>query len=461
MLSLYKKAVGEMRSSKWPSHHPFSWTFQANIHDYPDNEPINNTFDASNGKTDEERQAIAKHRILALGGPQPGIWRTCSHGKYPEHFLTWHRMYIYFFERIVEKLVGEPFALPYWTYAKDGHGQRVLPAEFVNANDSNAANSLYYGARNPEFLEPGHGFRTDGEVSSERAFRQAAWLVGHNTDGFSLSCENIPHGSVHVAVGTTEGMGATPKAARDPIFWLHHSNIDRLWESWRRPGPDGKSNRDSVSHSPWEDDWKNHLKFAFAGLDGERRDAVRVEMSVSDALVASSKLGIQYDHLEGAPVALGIAGEVDEAVSSTTLSKPTTPGTAQITTKDLPVGVGMSPAVDPPVALGFGAKPSTRYTLTVDVEAADQPGGAYDVYLKVLKSPGASEQVDELAGTFNLFAAQHVDHHVLRTTWKVDITDLVRSRLVDPRVPGNVTFRARYASPKVPVMVKSVRIEAR
>jgi tyrosinase len=21
-------------------------------------------------------------------------------------------------------------------------------------------------------------------------------------------------------------------AARDPIFWLHHANIDRLWEAW-------------------------------------------------------------------------------------------------------------------------------------------------------------------------------------------------------------------------------------
>jgi tyrosinase len=26
-------------------------------------------------------------------------------------------------------------------------------------------------------------------------------------------------------------------AAQDPIFWLHHSNIDRLWETWRnQPG---------------------------------------------------------------------------------------------------------------------------------------------------------------------------------------------------------------------------------
>ncbi|WP_374293736.1 tyrosinase family protein [Streptomyces olivochromogenes] len=26
-------------------------------------------------------------------------------------------------------------------------------------------------------------------------------------------------------------MGSVAGAARDPIFWLHHSNIDRLWSS--------------------------------------------------------------------------------------------------------------------------------------------------------------------------------------------------------------------------------------
>ena len=26
-------------------------------------------------------------------------------------------------------------------------------------------------------------------------------------------------------------------AALDPIFWLHHANIDRLWEVWRRNPP--------------------------------------------------------------------------------------------------------------------------------------------------------------------------------------------------------------------------------
>jgi tyrosinase len=447
MLALYKRAVAEMRSDKWPAHHPFSWTFQANIHDYPVNEPINVIFDLRRGRSVTEKQEIAQHRALALGTQQPGIWRTCSHHKYEEHFLSWHRMYVYCFERIVEKLVGEPFALPYWTYAKDSHGLRTLPSEFVNPQDGGEKNPLYYIERNPSFLPRGTGFRTGNEVSAAGAFRKTTWLDSRSTNGFSFTIEQTPHGNVHVAVGTTEGMGDTPKAARDPIFWLHHSNIDRLWESWRGPGADGKSDRDAVARSPLQADWRSHDKFAFAGPGGER-----IEMSVLEVLAASKKLGTQYDRLDDVPAAMGIAGDLDEAPPpATTLAKPATGGAGRITTEDAPVTVGMSPAVEPPVALGFGQRPSTRYSLIVEVEAEAAPGGAYDIYIKVPREPGAREYTDQLVGTFHLFGAHKMDQHALETTWKVDVTDLVRDRLVDPRVPGDVTFRARYATPKVPV----------
>jgi tyrosinase len=51
--------------------------------------------------------------------------------------------------------------------------------------------------------------------------------------------ERIPHGLVHVAVGgeTPPGlMTLFETAAQDPIFWLHHANLDRLWEAWLRRG---------------------------------------------------------------------------------------------------------------------------------------------------------------------------------------------------------------------------------
>ncbi|QIM22522.1 tyrosinase family protein [Phycicoccus sp. HDW14] len=69
-------------------------------------------------------------------------------------------------------------------------------------------------------------------------------------DGGAL--ENFPHGSVHMGVGGHAPdppglMSGFDTAAQDPIFWLHHSNIDRLWQAWLR--------RSGVKGNPSEPDW--------------------------------------------------------------------------------------------------------------------------------------------------------------------------------------------------------------
>ena len=35
-------------------------------------------------------------------------------------------------------------------------------------------------------------------------------------------------------------MGTFTSAARDPVFYAHHSNVDRLWDVWRFHLPDGE-----------------------------------------------------------------------------------------------------------------------------------------------------------------------------------------------------------------------------
>ncbi|HLY77782.1 MAG TPA: tyrosinase family protein, partial [Caulobacteraceae bacterium] len=44
------------------------------------------------------------------------------------------------------------------------------------------------------------------------------------------------------------GLMSDPRtAAVDPIFWVHHANIDRLWEVWRR--------RDARDLNPTDQAW--------------------------------------------------------------------------------------------------------------------------------------------------------------------------------------------------------------
>ena len=60
-------------------------------------------------------------------------------------------------------------------------------------------------------------------------------VTGFNTGGGDNGgLENVPHNAVHGQIG---GFMNDPRtAALDPIFWLHHCNIDRLWEVWRNQG---------------------------------------------------------------------------------------------------------------------------------------------------------------------------------------------------------------------------------
>src|SRR5262245_50518727 len=85
-IASFRRGVAEMkrRSNANPAD-PTGWTFQANIH---------GTYDT----------------------PARPDWNQCQHGSF--FFLSWHRMYVYFFERILRTASGDPiFALPYWNYS--------------------------------------------------------------------------------------------------------------------------------------------------------------------------------------------------------------------------------------------------------------------------------------------------------------------------------------------------------
>jgi tyrosinase len=96
-----------------------------------------------------------------------------------------------------------------------------------------------------EFDRPGHPRDTDVEVVP--AMSQPYFALTFPVQGFGGVdgpeplgglIEQEPHNLVHGNIGGATGlMRSTTVAGRDPIFWLHHANIDRLWEVWRRlPG---------------------------------------------------------------------------------------------------------------------------------------------------------------------------------------------------------------------------------
>lgn len=59
--------------------------------------------------------------------------------------------------------------------------------------------------------------------------------MGANNQGFDEALRQRPHNTMHTLIGGVTGdMTDQTMAAYDPIFWFHHSNIDRLWATWQR-----------------------------------------------------------------------------------------------------------------------------------------------------------------------------------------------------------------------------------
>ena len=173
----------------------------------------------------------------------------CPHGaaRRPD-FILWHRHYITYFERLCGELIGNPnFALPYWDWtANNGR----LPAPFFANGPLNVTfwrDRSDYQADNwgPERVTTNgtrgvtatRGLRDDPRFG--RAFepnRVNAILRETNFSIFQSQLEGSPHNNGHIITGGNTGHMVDGLSPLDPIFWLHHCNVDRMAAQWQRAG---------------------------------------------------------------------------------------------------------------------------------------------------------------------------------------------------------------------------------
>jgi tyrosinase len=169
--------------------------------------------------------------IGGLHGQPAPAW--CIHGA--PGFLTWHRAYLLVLEEALRQL-DPSITLPYWNWSSGPTTGVPDPCEsptYVDRNGDSVPNPLYAGPL------PG-GAMTDRAANIDsRSFDDLATsaqnaLTNSNFAGFQ-SALNGAHGGVHVRVGGD--MSSVPFAGFDPIFYLHHANVDRLWALWQSSHP--------------------------------------------------------------------------------------------------------------------------------------------------------------------------------------------------------------------------------
>lgn len=232
----YGKAVAALKQR--PITDPTSWRYMAAVHGYPGH--------------DADPFAVAGE-AMPSGPDQTAFWNQCQHHSW--FFLPWHRAYLAAFEQIVADAVvqaGGPdgWALPYWNYdykdpdpalPSDNPGvdqYRALPPAFQDDESALFVQQRDLPGETPPYILPQdaslnclthQGF--DDPRPGDYGFGGPKTGFHHGSDGAEGWLEQVPHDSVHGDVGGF--MGAFETAALDPIFWLHHANIDRLWEVWR------------------------------------------------------------------------------------------------------------------------------------------------------------------------------------------------------------------------------------
>ena len=214
-------------------------------------------------------------QFVALHGAVMGVMTPTSgnqtvnfaHGNIG--FLPWHRQYLLEFEDALRTEVSG-VTIPYWDWADDiGAVGNLFTPNFLSSRHWGNPRPITDGilqftvqtSRRPKWWPNNlYGFRvnkhleeklgrtlTRGSMERDWPPSQASLRVlteeNQSLDGrhplwrFWLIIEQgneaLPqtHNAGHRFIGGHMGGAFSPN---DPIFWLHHANVDRLWDTWQK-----------------------------------------------------------------------------------------------------------------------------------------------------------------------------------------------------------------------------------
>lgn len=409
-INAIKTGIAQMKNT--PASNPTSWTYQAAIH---------GTFTT----------------------PVKIAWNTCQHNQ--TFFLSWHRMYLYFFERILRKKSGSPtLTLPFWDYQSN---PVLHPAYRANA----AGNPLYDGTR---YLSINNGGALPSAIMT--SFTNA---LNNNTSFFPFSSAVYgPHGSVHIAVGGD--MQRFETAGLDPCFWLHHTNIDRLWEQWLRKCG-GRAN--PVTNNTW-------MTQAFTFFD---ENGTAVQMTGSQIVRTAQQLNYFY------PFPLAIPCNIQATLAQdirwrrliitppVRISSPTTKASFRSANADsLQLFLREANVAEKRIS-ARGASPD-RFLIELEgLKINTLPEGVVEVYinLKAGEKPGPKSK--SFVDVLNLFTGSSSHHQGKEEPLRIDITAAAEAlglKTTDLRnvevtfvVRGN-TVRGKAVETKADIEIKGVAV---
>ena len=206
----------------------------------------------NDGQAEALRAAVKQMVDISVQAPgdNRGWWAYAGKHGYPDFlckhsndfndwaklFLPWHRAYLYRIE--LQMQTFSPRAtLPWWDWpASRDLGGTGIPPLYGDEQVGGSDNPLF-AAPAPPPIDPSTTFRSPrppdapGQSGLPTAPEVDAVLNYSDWHDFSYYLESLLHNRVH---GWTGGfMRQVAVAAYDPIFWAHHTMVDRLWSLWQ------------------------------------------------------------------------------------------------------------------------------------------------------------------------------------------------------------------------------------
>ncbi|KAJ3416627.1 hypothetical protein HDV05_000909 [Chytridiales sp. JEL 0842] len=174
-------------------------------------------------------------------------------------FLPWHRYYIALLEKIIQLMTrNNAFALPYWDWSSDADDWFLPSTGVLNATMLGSTGLSPSYCVTDGFMK-GRWVPDDGSPCLMRSYFNTratgaenldvnlydedymllSTMVDPNTgteyadyDTFRMYLEGEAHNLFHMAVAGPVGeshMGDPRKSVNDPVFFMHHNNINRYW----------------------------------------------------------------------------------------------------------------------------------------------------------------------------------------------------------------------------------------
>jgi hypothetical protein len=456
----FRRAVAAMKTADLLDHtgagYRSAWSYWGNMHGYFGPQ---SRFGTTMGWINRRQVDVGVYGLYFYGvndivppdAIAKDVWSQCQHGT--PYFFAWHRLYLLYFEKTLQKAAKDPtLRLPYWDYTDPANV--AMPAEFSTPTYTNAAgevvpNPLYEVRRAPGWfgspagtLDPAvTNINDDLKIASLLDTKDAA---GNVVPGYQSTIEQSPHGDVHCAVMDcpVPVMGAVPYSSNDAIFWLHHCNIDRLWDCWRSvPG-----------HVNPTDD--AYLKQPFSYVDENGQEVTKTVRDIISGNMVDYVYERPSDCARPELLYAQSAKMTPKEVSTTRklLAKPVVLGTA--------TGVAINaPTTKASIALPADKAPNAptrdialRSQQTVPVETdlvltgihyEAHPGAIFKVYLERKDDPTRRAFVGTLSFFMPLDAEMHEGHNMPAVMERVlDATAALRSIGGGGMQEVNVVFEA-------------------